>query len=795
MNLHQGVTMEQFDITKLSLEDKARLTHGQGQWHTHAVGGLRQIMMTDGPHGLRKQADKNEGINDSERATCFPTASAVASSFSRECAAEIGRAIAEEAIAQGVDVVLGPGINVKRSPLCGRNFEYFSEDPFLAGELAVSYVNAMQSKGVGCCLKHFALNSQETRRMTINAVADERAMREIYLSAFENVVKNARPYAVMASYNKVNGQSATQNVKLYDILRNEWGFDGPVMSDWGACYDMAAAYSAGLDLEMPDGGKFHEDMTIKAVGEGRLFESDLDRACLNVAKLVERCNVKKEEPTPNYFADHNEIARKVAAQSAVLLKNDGILPLKASQKLLVVGELAEKVRYQGAGSSHVNSVARSFLDILTDNGVDFRYAKGYSTTGDEPNDKWESDALALADKYDAVLFFGGLTDDFEGEGYDRTRLEIPQCQQRLLARLYSVNSNIVFVAFGGSPYALTWLDNAKALLNMYLGGQAVMQAAYDLLFGLVSPSGRLAETLPESLIDTPCYNYFANDKYVDEHRESIFVGYRYYNTYGVKPRFPFGYGLSYSKFLYDDLRVTPSKEGFKVRVAIKNAGEMDAYEVVQVYVDNCDCGLLRAKRELRAFTKVFVKAGQTVETELLVPNDAFRVFYEGQWRKAAGDYTLCVCSDVNTVLLHALVSVDGERVNGNDRELYPSYFQPIVGTFSVSEQEFYSLCKQSKQVYSAPRRGEFTLLDTLEDMQSVRLIRRLNGIIRKIAIKQSPTKQLSDPVAQMIYKGARETPLISMPSMGGIPSKYVMFLLHHANKRKGKAFKALLSRS
>lgn len=782
-------------MQKLSLHDKIKLTHGNGAWHTHAVGGLRPITMTDGPHGLRKQADKNRGINDSERATCFPTACAVACSFNRNAAAEIGKAIAEEAIAQGVDVVLGPGINVKRSPLCGRNFEYFSEDPYLAGELASSFINAAQSAGVGCCVKHFAVNSQETRRMTVNAVVDERALREIYLSAFENVVKNSQPYAVMASYNKVNGSYSTQNAYLYGALRDEWGFKGLVMSDWGASYDMGAAYSSGLDLEMPDGGAFHERETLKAVQSGALDEAALDRACDNVARLVERCDVVKTEPPVDYLAKHNELARRVAADSAVLLKNDGVLPLKSSQRILVVGELAERPRYQGAGSSHVNSVSRSFLDILTDNGVAFDYVKGYGVFGDRPDAKLEAQAVAACSKYDAVLFFGGLTDDFEGEGYDRTRLDIPDCQQRLLAKIHEVNGNIVFVGFGGSAYVTPWIGNVKAFLNMYLGGQAVMQACYDLLFGLTSPSGRLAETFPMSLTDTPCYNYFANDRFVDEHRESVFVGYRYYNSYGVKVRFPFGYGLSYADFKYDGLSVVKSGSGFDVTVTVSNVSDVNACEVVQVYVDNCDCGLMRAKRELRAFDKVYVEAGGKVTVKLRLDERAFSVWQNGKWRVVAGKYVISVCSDCETPLLSTEITVEGEAVCGSDAQDYPSYFENVVGSFSVSERDFYRLVGAPKQDYSPPKRGNYTLLNTLEDMQAdVALVRTVLRAVKKQAVKRSPTKSADDPVAQMTARGAAETPLISLMSVGGVPAKYVMFILHHANKRRGKAIKALFGK-
>lgn len=788
-------------VKSLSVAEMARLTHGDGSWHTHALNGLPSIMMTDGPHGLRKQSDANNGINDSNRATCFPTASAVATSWNRDNAKAIAECIATEAIAEDVSVVLGPGVNIKRSPLCGRNFEYFSEDPYLAGELASSYVSAMQSKGVGCSVKHFAVNSQETLRMTVNAVVDERALREIYLSAFEKVVKESHPYTIMAAYNKVNGESCALNKRLLtDILRNEWGYDGLVLSDWGACYDMAKAYEAGLDLEMPDGGSFHEQKTIKAVESGVLSEQCLHRAASNVVALVQKCNKSKDKVAVDY-AKHHELCRKVATDSSVLLKNDGILPLHKNSRILVVGELAQKPRFQGAGSSHVNATCKSFLEVLDDNGVQYTYAQGYSISGDSVNAELESEASKLALKHDTVLFFGGLTDDFEGEGYDRQKLDIPNCQQSLLSALASSNPNIVFVAFGGSPFVTPWLKHTKALLNMYLGGEAVTEAVYDLVFGEVSPSGRLAETYPLRLQDTPCYNYFANDYHVDEHRESIFVGYRYYNTYGVPVQFPFGYGLSYSHFVYSNLRVKGCSDGYDVTVTVQNVGPYDASEVVQVYVDNCDIGFLRAKRQLAGFNKVFVTCGNSVDVTVHVDSRAFSIFVDGSFKVVKGNYGISVCKDVETTLLSRQIQVCGVELSGKDKQLYPTYYQQVNcdkerdSGWTIDETQFYALAKAQKVSYNLPKRGQFTLFNTLGDMvPQVGLVRAMLRIIKRVATKMSPTKKFDDPVAQMTYNVALATPMISLMSVGGLKSKYVMFLLYHGNKKYCKALKALFGK-
>lgn len=782
-------------IAKLSSEEKILLTCGDGHWHTHSVGDIPAVTMSDGPHGLRKQTD-GANINDSETATCFPTACAVASSWNVENAEKIASAIADEAIEKGVDVVLGPGVNVKRSPLCGRNFEYFSEDPVLAGHLACTYVNAMQARGVGCSLKHFAVNSQEKRRMTVDAIVDERALREIYLAAFEHVVKNAAPYTIMASYNKVNGEYATENAHLYDVLRNEWGYDGVVLSDWGASYDTAQALSRGMDLEMPDGGDYHRKAVMQAVQSGKLPLDKLDAACMRVARLAEKCAANDKKCATD-MDTRRKICRDVACDSAVLLKNEGVLPLQKGSDVCVIGELAEKPRFQGAGSSHINATCKNFLEVLQENGINAEYAKGYSVLTDEPSRKLEKQALNVAINHKVVLFFGGLTDRFEGEGNDRSTLELPACQISLLNKIARVNQNIVFVALGGSPFEIhSWLSKVRALLLMHLGGQEVMSAAHDLLFGMVSPSGRLAETYPVRLSDTPCYNYFGSDRYFDEHRESIFVGYRYYNTFDVPTEFPFGYGLSYSKFEYSDFVVRGRADGFEVSVTVKNCGKHEASEVVQLYVDNCSGNIIRAKRELKAFSKVKLCAGESATVEFSLNKRDFSVYFNCKGFVAVnGEYGISVCKNVQETLLTKRVYVDfGLSVDDDERE-YTNYFEKKAGTFVVADEQFYSLTNWYKPKIELPKRGEYTMLNTFEDMSpKVGLVRTLLKFVRRMAIKQSPTKDIRDPVAQMILNGANETPLISLMSIGGVPAKYVKFLYYHANKKHKKAFLALFGK-
>ncbi len=787
-------------VKQLSVAQKILFSHGKGSWHTNSVNGMPAVTMADGPHGLRKQVGAE--INDSKMATCFPTGSALASSWNRATVRQVAEAIADEAVAEDVSLLLGPSVNIKRNPLCGRNFEYFSEDPLLAGELAAEYVNAVQNAGVGCSVKHFAVNSRETDRMTTDSVVDERALREIYLAPFERVVKQARPYTVMAAYNKVNGESCAHNKRLLtDVLRGEWGFDGAVVSDWGACYDLPKAYRAGVDLQMPDGGKFHEKLVSKALQNGELDEESLDRACLNVAKLVQKCSVPKQKTVVSE-AKHHLLSRKAAADCAVLLKNNGILPLRKDSRVLVVGELAEKPRFQGAGSSHVNAKCRSFLQILTENGVEYTYAKGYNVKGDKVDEHLQFEAARLALKYDTVLFFGGLTDDSEGEGFDRSHLEIPNCQRSLLSVVSQHNPNVVFVAVGGAPFVCPWLYQVKALLQMHLGGEAVTEAAFDLIFGNVSPCGRLAESYPLRLEDVPCYNNVGQDERADEHRESVFVGYRYYNSFDVPVQFPFGYGLSYCLFVYTDMTAVPAQDGYDVTVTVNNYGPMGASEVVELFVDNCDCGYFRPKRQLAAFDKVFVPSGGSVKVALHVDNRAFSVFADGKFRVVKGKYKLCICKDVETVTLSQTVEVAGETLKGQDRKNYPAYYPRKSSAKKASDEpreplqieseQFYALAQYRPSRYVAPKRGEYTLTSTLGEMApNVGMVRMLLRYVRKYAIKHSPTKTADDPVAKMTYLSALSTPLISLMSVGGVKSKYVMYLLYKGNKKPFKALAAL----
>ncbi len=564
----------------LSQEDKINLVSGVGMWHTNDCGGkIPSIHLSDGPHGLRAQSEDATRNNDSIPATCFPTASASACTWDPELIGKMAAGIAQEAIAQNVSVVLGPGINIKRSPLCGRNFEYYSEDPLLAGTLGTAFINAMQALGVGTSLKHFAGNSQETRRMTANSQIDERALREIYLAAFEQCVKQAQPATIMASYNRLNGIHACENrTLLTEILRDEWGFKGAVISDWGACSDLPASILAGTDLEMPQSIPEHKMSLAKALSDKSPDSADmkkaLDRAAGRILNLVSaygahnrsKETVEKAVSAVKSGANYGT-ALEVARSSGVLLKNNGILPLSGNKRILVVGHLAEKMRFQGGGSSHITTVPRPnavecLKKISEEEGrgfqIDFR--QGYHADSCTVDGKLEQEALDAAKNADIVLFFGGLTDLAEGEGFDRRTFDLPQNQLAIAEKLAALDKPLVFVSFSGSPYSIPFSDRLDAMLHMYLSGEAAGQATADLLCGVTVPCGRLPETWPLDIADTPCAETFAAGSDDVEYQESLYTGYRYYTTFGVPVRFPFGFGLSYTDFAYSDMSCIEAPE-------------------------------------------------------------------------------------------------------------------------------------------------------------------------------------------------------------------------------------------
>lgn len=679
-------------VNELTLEEKASLCSGADFWHTKAIDRLNipAAMVSDGPHGIRKQESLADhmGVAESIKAIGFPTASAMACSFDRDLLHKVGDALGEECVAEDLAVLLGPGINMKRSPICGRNFEYYSEDPVVAGELGAAFVNGVQEHGVGTSLKHFAANNQEWRRMSISAEIDERTLREIYLAAFETVVKKAQPWTIMCSYNRINGVYSCENDWLLNkVLRDEWGFEGLVMTDWGAMDERVPSLKAGLDLEMPDCHGETDKLIVKAVQSGELEESVLDTAVERILTMVDKYLTARKgidpasmvHPLPSSVergydvAAHHALARTTAEQSAVLLKNEDILPLQKDKKIAFIGEFAKVPRIQGGGSSHINNTSvESALDAAGDS---VSYAQGFHIDEETTDETLLQEAITLAKESDVAVIFAGLPDSFESEGFDRTHLNMPANQNELIARISEVQPNVVVVLHSGSPIAMPWLDKVAGVLQMYLAGQASGGAAVNLLFGDATPCGKLAETFPLHLEDNPSYLNFPGNREKVCYQEGVFIGYRYYDKKKMDVLFPFGYGLSYTDFTYSNMKVTVNgknaadvdviKETDEIVVSadITNTGNCDGAEIVQLYIKNPAVYEIRPEKELRDFAKVFLKAGETKTVTFTLNARAFS-YYETRihdWYAESGDYEILLASSSRDIRLQDTVSITGSK--------------------------------------------------------------------------------------------------------------------------------------
>ena len=629
-------------VSQMTLEEKAGLCSGDDFWHTKAVErlGIPRTMVSDGPHGLRKQDDQADhlGINDSIKAVCFPAACATAASFDPEMIRAMGEAIGDSCQHEKLSVVLGPAVNIKRSPLCGRNFEYYSEDPYLAGRMATAMIQGVQSRNVGTSIKHFALNSQEHRRMSSSSDADERTIREIYFPAFEMAVKEAEPWTVMCSYNRINGVYASEDPWLLtEVLRKEWGFRGYVVSDWGAVSDRVDGVAAGLDLEMPSSGGINDRKIVEAVKAGKLDEQVVDRACERILNIVYRYleNAKPETPWDKE-AQHRQAA-EIAAECMVLLKNEGdLLPLDKENEIAFIGEFAEKPRFQGGGSSHINAF-KTTSALEAAKGLKITYARGYSVARDEATDADIAEAVSAAKKAKAAVVFAGLPDSYESEGYDRSHMRMPACQNRLIEAVAEANPNTVVVLHNGAPVEMPWIGKVKAVLEAYLGGQAVGEAVVRVLFGDANPCGHLPETFPRKLEDNPSFLYYGGEGNVTEYREGIFVGYRYYDKKKMDVLFPFGFGLSYTTFEYSNLRLSADKikdtDTLTVAVTVKNTGKRAGKAVVQLYVGDEESTPIRPVRELKGFSKVALQPGESREVSFVLDKRSF-----AYWNKQIHDW-------------------------------------------------------------------------------------------------------------------------------------------------------------
>ena len=683
-------------LKELTLEEKCALLSGAETFKTRGMPehGIPQIWLSDGPHGLRKQAGESDhlGLNPSVPATCFPTASAVANSWDAALGEEIGAALGEEAAAQEVSVVLGPGLNMKRNPLCGRSFEYFSEDPYLAGKLAAGYIRGIQSKGVAACPKHFAVNSQETRRMASDSIVDERTLREIYLTGFEIAVKEGHPRSIMSSYNLVNGTYANENKHLLmEILRGEWGFDGAVITDWGGSNDHALGVKNGSTLEMPAPGGDSVRELLAAVESGKITESDIDARLSELLPLVFDTKAALDA-APREFdaAAHHALARRAAEESLVLLKNEGsLLPLAAGSKVAVIGDFAKNPRYQGAGSSMVNSTQ---VDVLLDKLIDSElnvmgYQQGFDRHG-KPDAALQKSACELATQADTVILCMGLDEIAESEGLDRSNLRLAQNQVDLLQAVAAVNPKIVVVLYSGSVVETPWLDNCQALLYAALGGQAGAGAVADALTGKVNPCGKLAETWPLAYADVPSAADFATRRKTVEYREGLYIGYRYFTTAEKAVRFPFGYGMSYTTFAYSDMAA--DEQG--VSLTVTNTGSVAGTEIVQLYVAKKSSELFRPAKELKGFARVTLAPGEKQRITITLDDKAFRFWNvkANRWEIEGGEYELLVGASVEDIRLCEKISVHGTAtVHPYEDVDLDCYYKGDV--LSVSDADFEKL--------------------------------------------------------------------------------------------------------
>lgn len=788
-------------LNELTLEEKAALCSGITSWLTTPIKrlGIPSIYLSDGPHGVRREKQVSGFGNvfaEAYPATCFPPAVTLASSWNRGLARAVGKALAEECLDLKVEVLLGPGVNIKRSPLCGRNFEYMSEDPFLAGEMAVEYIEGVQSEGVGVSLKHFAANSQEFRRMTSSSEIDERALREIYLSAFERAVKKAKPYTVMCSYNRVNGTYAAENKRLLkDILRDEWGFGGIVVSDWGAVTDRVEGIRAGMNLQMPSANGVTDREIVKAVRENKLDESVLDERVRELLKFIFACHENKLAKA-GYKADfeaHRKLARRAAAEGAVLLTNDGILPLDKSANIAIVGELAEKLRSQGSGSSRLSPLKEtSFKAYLDEIGAEYAYAKGYDSLTDETNDRLINEAAETVKGKDAVLFFLGLTDAFESEAFDRKNLSLPRAQLKVLDEVLRYNPNVAVVLTGGSPSDTSYSDKVRAILNVYLTGEAGGEAVYDLVFGDVSPSGKLAETFPLKVEDNPMYRYFDNE--IAEYRESIYVGYRYYETAGKAVAFPFGHGLSYTSFEYSDLRLSAGEinegEGLKLRFKIANTGGRSGAEVVQVYVKDTESTIFVAEKQLKGFDKIFLEPGEVKEAEIELDSRAFMYYDVGEsrFRAESGIFEILVGASSADIRLSASVRMNGKEASPDLSAVTPSYYS-LKTLQDYPSDEFAALLGREPEKYTEPKRGEYTMLTCCGQMNHGVMAKFVRWAAFRFSVLLLP-KNVPYSQIKMTRAGSMEMPVRNTSAMsdGNVTYRASEGLLDLVN---GKLFRGI----
>lgn len=775
-------------LTQLSDEERMRLFNGVGSWNSYDAGGkIPSFSMSDGPHGLRKQDAIQEtehyaDLNRSRVATCFPTSSCMAASWDKSLLSELGKTIAEEAQCQQVDVVLGPGTNIKRSPLCGRNFEYFSEDPYLAGILAAEYINGMQALGIGTSLKHFTCNNQEKRRQTSNSIVNEKTLSEIYLRPFEIAVRKAQPASIMVSYNKVNGEyAAASKFLLTEVLRKKWGFKGIVISDWGACIGAVNCLKAGMSLAMPDSNGYFSHQLEKVYKDDEEVRTKLEEANRLVIEAAQKWNGGHQQEADNSkidFVAHHKAALRFATNAAVLLKNDGVLPLPEKSKITVIGGMAATMKFQGGGSSHITTAPHpNALESLKALGYEIDFAEGYSGDIRDTSEHGYAQAIEAAKKAAAekrpVLFFCGLPEEFEGEGFDRENIALPEVQTKLLDQIIALGADVIAVTFSGAPIDIYFADKVRAVLHMYLCGEACGEACAELLSGRVNPSGKIAETFPFSEKDTPCYGNFAGEEDNIEYKEGSYVGYRYYEAKNIPVRYEFGFGLSYTTFEYSNLKVDVEKR--EVSFDLKNTGAVKGAEASQVYIQKEGADY----PELRGFEKTLLEPGETKRVTVNLDENAFKTYdtTAHNFIPDAGEYTIKVGMSVRKIVLEQKVSVSAEQAVGQtsantensaytpDLALYDSFF---TNTF-----------------YEQHHKGTFTSADNLGDMAKESFaVRVILKIINRIILFSMRGKSKDDPSVKIVLSAIAENPLESLISItnGIFTEKRMSRIVRMANR-------------
>ncbi|NLC16398.1 MAG: glycosyl hydrolase [Clostridiales bacterium] len=771
---------------KMTLKEKVSLLFAADWWNTKSISrlGIDSIKMSDGPHGLRNEIIEN-GEKSNQKAVCFPPAVLSACSFDLELIEKMGQALASEAIEQNVDIILGPGTNIKRSPLCGRNFEYFSEDPYLAGMMSASFIKGVQSQGVGTSIKHFAANNQETYRAIISAEIDERTLHEIYLKPFEIAVKKSQPWTVMCSYNRLNGVYASQNKYLLtDVLRNFWGYKGAVISDWGAVDERAQGVKAGLDIEFPYSGQFNYECVLKAVLDGKVTTHQIDCCVLRILELISK--VKSAQKTVKYNQEQrHQLAKKIAQNSIVLLKNDdNFLPFSQDQKLLVIGALAKYPRYQGSGSSKINPYKlESFLEGLDSQNISYEYLDGYNIDNDNVDYELISQAVSSCKNHKNIAVFIGLTEEYESEGYDRKHMRLPQSHYSLIDELLKVRSDFVIVLSGGSPMELDNIIDAKAIVLQYLAGEAA-DAGVDILYGKVNASGKLAETWPIKLEDNPSYPNFTEDNNASHYKETLFVGYRYYDTFDKDVRFPFGHGLSYTSFELNNIIVKTDDDNIAVNLTIKNIGNFDGAEVVQVYIGMPQSRFIRPKKELKGFKKVFLKKGEAKDITILIPmrSLAFYNVSSKDWALEGGEYKVFVGVSSKDIAYEHDINIKGEEF------VFSNYIPPKKPI--LSDEEFSKLLGRPLTPKSVKKQRPFDFNSTINDISRTVIGR----ILKRRLKKEFKTLHRNMPGNDQTFESILRLPLRMLATLSErrLPKERMMGLIDMANKKYFKGLKKVI---